>query len=135
MNELIVEAKTQNLDRVNAFILQKLTGMELPKKVVNQVLLVAEEIFVNIASYAYDTATGMVEIRCCIDEALGVLVMEFLDDGKPFDPTQNPPPTAAESLDDIQIGGLGIFMVKQVMDEIRYEYRDGKNILYLKKTV
>ena len=93
--------------------------------------MAVEEIFVNIANYAYDNEPGDVWISVSTDE-LGATV-EFRDSGVPFDPLQKEDPDITLSAEKRPIGGLGIFMVKKNVDDISYEYRDGQNILRMKK--
>ena len=98
-----------------------------------QIDVAVEEIFVNIASYAYAPLTGIAKIRVEITEDPATAVITFIDRGIPYDPLAKKDPDIHASVDDRSIGGLGIFMTKKMMDEVKYEYRDGENILILKK--
>ncbi|WP_420264747.1 ATP-binding protein [Candidatus Magnetominusculus dajiuhuensis] len=95
---------------------------------VGEIELAMEEVFVNIARYAYEGQPGTVEMVIKADEA-GNLHIELIDEGVPFDSTTVPEPDLEASIDDRDVGGLGIFFIKQLMDEINYSRQDGKNIL------
>ena len=135
MRELRVEADAEKLHEVVAFVEEQLVEMGCPMKTQMQVHIAVEEIFVNIASYAYNPGKGEALIRMDTARGDGGIVLElmFMDSGKPFDPLAKEDPDMTLAADETKIGGLGIFMTKQCMDEVRYEYRDGMNILYLKK--
>ena len=133
MENLIVTAEVKNLDAVTDFVLQRPEIAACPKNTQLQLRLAVEEVFVNIASYAYDPFIGPAEVRCeVLDDPLRV-VIQFLDHGKPFDPlAKEDADTSEEALMD-RIGGLGILLVKETMDEVSYSYEDGKNILTILK--
>ena len=133
MENLIVTAEVKNLDAVTDFVLQRPEIAACPKNTQLQLRLAVEEVFVNIASYAYDPSIGPAEVRCeVLDDPLRV-VIQFLDHGKPFDPlAKEDADTSEEALMD-RIGGLGILLVKETMDEVSYSYEDGKNILTILK--
>jgi len=93
-----------------------------------------EEIFTNIASYAYPDGDGKVQL--CMEfsqEEPSTMTLRFLDSGIPFDPLAKADPDVTLSAEERQIGGLGIYMVKKTMDEVSYDYKDGKNIFTMKK--
>ena len=91
-----------------------------------------DELFGNIAHYAYGKDTGEATVRVEVTEEPSVIIT-FIDSGIPYNPLEKPDPDVAQSLEERQIGGLGIFMVKKSMDDITYEYKDGQNILRIKK--
>ena len=97
--------------------------------------LVTEEIFVNIASYAYAEPGGDVVIRRSGGEGAEGLSLTFIDGGVPYDPLQRPDPDLTLSAEDRPIGGLGVFLVKKIVNEAHYEYKDGKNILTVRKFI
>jgi len=98
-----------------------------------QLRLAVEEIFVNIASYAYSPEVGEAEIRCEVLEDPLRVVIQFLDSGTPFDPlAKEDADTSQEALMSRE-GGLGILLVKNTMDDVQYSYEDGKNILTILK--
>ena len=92
-----------------------------------------EELYVNIACYAYTPDTGDATIRIQADQEPHVVEITLIDSGIPYDPLAKPDPDVTLSAEERQIGGLGIFMVKKSMDDMQYERRDGKNILTIKK--
>lgn len=96
-----------------------------------QVRMAMEELYVNIAHYAYPTGKGWAEIRGSVED--GVATFTLVDAGAPFDPLAKPDPDVTLSGEEREIGGLGIYMVKSMMDEVEYEYRDGCNRMTLRK--
>ena len=131
MRELDIEAKTENLDQVLAFVDEELEKYECGMKTQMQIDIAVEEIFVNIAHYAYNPAVGKATIR--IEVTDGTVSLTFIDNGVPYDPLAKEDPDITLSAEERQIGGLGIFMVKKSMDDVKYEYKDGSNILTLSK--
>ena len=133
MNGLELEARAENLPKVLAFVDGELEQRDCPMKTQMQIDIAVEELFVNIANYAYHPEIGwasvMVEV---LDDPLSVSVT-FMDSGEPYDPLAKADPDTTLSAEERQIGGLGIYMVKKSMDEIAYEYKDGQNILTIKK--
>lgn len=133
MKELDILALKENLPQVLSFIDEQLKEHGCTQKILSQIAVAAEEIFVNIASYAYDPEIGPAKIRVeIVGEPLSV-VIGFIDSGKPFDPLAKPDPNIDLPAMQRDIGGLGIFMVKKTMDDVSYEYKDGKNILTITK--
>ena len=133
MEKITVEAKIENLQQVTDFATEKLEARDCPIKASMQLELVIEEIFVNIASYAYESATG--DATFCIDfaEDPNAVSLTFIDNGKPYNPLEKSDPDITLDADERDIGGLGIFLVKKNVDEIFYERTDDKNILRMKK--
>jgi anti-sigma regulatory factor (Ser/Thr protein kinase) len=132
MKELAIDAKTENLDQVIAFVDEALEALGCPAKVKKKLELVAEEIFVNIAHYAYGGAVGASTIAVGPDEA-GGSVMVFRDRGVPYNPLEKEDPDITLPAGERQIGGLGIFLTKTIADDIRYESIDGWNTLTIFK--
>ena len=133
MSELTIEARTDKLDEVLAFVDRGLEELDCPPKVQMQIDVAVEEIFVNIASYAYGRKEGMPTL---IFEESGdrtAVTITFMDEGVPYDPLGKPDPDITLGAEDRQIGGLGIFMVKKSMDRVDYEYKNGKNCLTISK--
>ena len=132
-NRILVDAVESSLDAVQDFIEEKLAAYGCEGKVMIQIRLAVEEIFVNIFSYAYNDGTGKAEVLCEMNGDPLSVTIQFLDSGKPFDPL------AKEEVDTTGVhfmeaeGGFGIHLVKQTMDAVSYEYKDGKNILTIKK--
>ena len=127
------EAKSDSLPDVLAFIGQHLEAAGCPPKAQMQIDLSAEEIFVNIASYAYAPGQGEASVRVEIENDPRAAMITFTDSGKRYDPLAKEDPDITLSAEERDIGGLGIFLTKKSMDDVRYEYKDGKNILWLKK--
>ena len=131
MQTLTVPAAIEKLDDVTAFVDDFLAACGCSMKTQMQIDLSIEEIFVNIAHYAYPEGGGEAEIR--IDEADGLVTIVLSDSGVPFDPLGKPDPDITLSAEDRRIGGLGIYLVKKNMDAVDYRYEDGKNILTVQK--
>ena len=133
MNQLKIAAKTENLEIVNDFLAEKLIGC--PMKLLMQTQLAVEEIFVNIAHYAYKDKAGEVNVLCELDKEKNLFTIIFEDTGIPFDPLKRDDPDVTATAEERNIGGLGIFLTKKLMDEVHYENKDGKNILTLIKKI
>lgn len=135
MKELMVEAKDDNLYQVLDFVNEQLDAENCPPDVKIQVDIAVEEIFVNISHYAYNPEVGPATIRAeVVKEPLSV-TLTFMDHGTPYDPLAKADPDITLSAEERQIGGLGIFMVKKSMDHVEYAYKDGQNILTIKKNL
>ena len=134
-NELEVEAAAENLPEVQAFVEERLEAADCPIKAQMQIGVAVEEIFINIASYAYAPDKGSATVRVEVSEEPVAVTITFMDHGVPYDPLAKADPDVTLSADERDIGGLGIFMTKKIMDDVAYEYKDGKNILTLKKNL
>ena len=128
-SELTLSPSTEALDEVTAFVEGLLTDKGAPMKVVMQVNVAIDEIFSNIVRYSGATK---VTVSCCTESKR--IVLCFADDGAPYDPTAQPEPDITLSAEEREIGGLGVHLVKKTMDSVRYEYRDGQNLLTIEKT-
>lgn len=135
MKTLTVKAKVQNLSRVLAFINKELDSAGCSKKSTFQIDVAVEELFVNIASYAYAPGSGDVTVSISISEDPAVAEITFLDAGVPYDPVSKSDPDVTLDAEKRTIGGLGIFMVKQSMDELLYDRRDDLNITTIRKKI
>ena len=133
MKELELEALTDNLSKVQAFVDEQLEEAGCPIKIQMQIDIAVEEIFINIAHYAYSTETGKATVRIEILPDPPSVDITFIDKGIPYDPLAKSDPDVTLSAEERKIGGLGIFMVKKSMDDVKYQYLDGHNILTLKK--
>lgn len=127
------DAEINKLSDVLEFIDNQLEENDCPMKNQMQIDVAAEEIFVNVAHYAYTPDIGIVEICVEIAEDPRRVSITFTDSGKPFDPLKKPDPDTTLSLEERPIGGLGIYMVKKSMDEVRYEFVNGQNRLTIIK--
>ena len=133
MRNLIVPANLDHLAEVTAFVDEELEKFGCPMRAQLQIQLAIEEIFVNIVSYAYHPKNGEAEIRCEVLKDPLRVVIQFLDGGTPFDPlAREDADTSREALES-RIGGLGILLVKKTMDDVKYVYENGKNILTIRK--
>ena len=133
MKEITVDATLDNIETVTDFIDAELERVDCPPKAMMQINIAVDELFSNIARYAYEPEKGPATVRVEVDPDSPEVVITFLDHGKPYNPLENEDPDITLSAEERGIGGLGIFMGKKTMDEIEYEYRDGKNILRVKK--
>lgn len=135
MKELKVKADRKNLLKVQKFIDGQLESAGCSMATQLAIDVAVEEIFVNIASYAYDGKTGTVTVRIAIHKEPLSAEIIFIDSGSRYDPLAKPDPDVTLSAKERRKGGLGIFMVKNTMDDMRYEYKDGKNVLTLIKNL
>lgn len=133
MKELTIDATIDNLAQVIAFAGGQLELQNCPKKVQMQIEIAVEEIFVNIANYAYTSETGQVTVRVEGQKNPAAAVITFLDRGMPYNPLQREEPDITLPAEERAIGGLGIFMVKKSMDAVNYQFKDGQNILTVTK--
>ena len=133
MKELTIPALLEKLDEVLAFVDEQLEAHDCPMKVQMQVDIAVEELFVNIAHYAYNPEVGEATVRVGVGGDPLQVTIQFQDGGKPYNPLEKEDPDVSLSAEERSIGGLGILMVKKSMDDIVYEYEDGKNILTIKK--
>lgn len=134
-DELDIEAVEENLDEVTAFVDERLEKVGCSMKSQMQIDLAVEEVFVNIAKYAYHPDKGRATVRVEVSDDPVQVRITFLDHGKPYDPLAKEDPDVTLSADERPVGGLGVFMVKQSMDDVTYEYKDGTNILTLTKSL
>ncbi len=133
MKELSLNAVIENIDTVTDFVNEQLEQYDCPAKAQMQIDIAIDELFSNIARYAYNPDVGPATVRVEVVEDPLSVVITFIDHGKPYDPLSTEDPDITLSAEERQIGGLGIYMVKKSMDEIAYEYKDGQNILRIKK--
>lgn len=135
MKELTIAATVENIETVTDFVNEQLESLDCPMKAQMQIDIAIDELFGNIAHYAYNPEIGQATVRVeVVEEPLSV-VITFIDNGVPYDPLTNEDPDTTLSAEERGIGGLGIYMVKKSMDEITYEYKDGQNILTIKKSL
>jgi uncharacterized protein (TIGR02172 family) len=133
--ELDIEAVEDNLNAVMNYIDGELEAVGCSMKAQMQIDLAVEEIFVNICKYAYQPEKGRAVVRVAVSDDPVQVRITFIDHGKPYDPLLKDDPDVTLKAEDREIGGLGIFMVKQTMDAVEYEYKDGSNILTLIKNL
>lgn len=129
-------AKKNELPNVISFIESELEKLDFSLKIITQFNLVVEELFVNIASYAYkDNEVGKCKISIDYDREKQKVILSIEDNGIKFNPLEKENPDTTLSAKEREIGGLGILLVKKNMDNIEYKYEDNKNILILSKNV
>ncbi len=135
MAELEIEAVRENLKEVFDFVTTEMKARTDDKKLIRQIKLCVEEIFLNISTYAYNPKTGNTRIKVCVEgNPVPIRVfLTFMDNGHPFDPLSEKAPDTESGLDERQAGGLGIFLVRNTVDGITYEYENGQNILTIVK--
>lgn len=133
MTELTVEAILENLDTVTEFINAQLEQAGCGTKIIMQTDLAVEEIYVNVAHYAYHPDIGETTIRCAVGGDPIQIEISIVDSGKPYNPLENQEPDVTADVKERQIGGLGVFLAQKVMDNISYEFKEGKNILTIYK--
>ena len=135
VKELTIEADVNNLDDVLAFVDEQLEAHDCSPKIQMQLDVAVEELFVNIAHYAYNPETGNATVKVEFQEEPLSVIITFIDKGVPYDPLAKPDPDVTLSAEERQIGGLGIYLVKKSMNAVNYEYKEGKNILSIKKSL
>ena len=135
MKELDITASKENLSDVLGFVDAELEQLGCSMRLQTAIDVAVEEIFVNISSYAYDPEVGEATIRVEVTDDPVTIAISFIDSGTPYDPLAKPDPNMKIPIKERKKGGLGIFMVKKSMDDISYEYKDGKNILTIKKQI
>lgn len=133
MKELSLDAVVENIDVVTDFVNEHLEEYNCPTKAQMQIDVAIDELFSNIAHYAYNPEVGPATVRVEVLENPLSVVITFIDNGIPYDPLSTQEPDITLSAEERKIGGLGIYMVKKSMDDITYEYKDGQNILRIKK--
>lgn len=133
MKKMVLNAEVDRMDDVLDFVNAELEAHDVSMKVIMQLDIAIEEIFVNIAHYAYNPEIGEAAVTVDVQENPPCVVISFIDRGKPYDPLSREDPDVTLGVEDREIGGLGIYMVKKSMDEVTYTYEDGQNILTIRK--
>ena len=135
MKEMTLAATLENIPVVTAFIDEKLEALGCPMKAQMQIDMAIDELFGNIARYAYAPDAGDVTVRFAFDEAARTASVAFIDAGVPFDPLAQPEPDVTLSVEEREIGGLGIFVVRKTMDAVSYRREGNRNILTIQKRI
>ena len=135
MKELTLDATVENISTVTAFVDEELEKIDCPMKAQMQIDIAIDEVFSNIAHQAYHPSVGSATVKIEVIEEPMSVVITFIDGGTPYNPLEKEDPDITLSAEEREIGGLGIFMVKKSMDNIDYEYKDGQNILRIKKNI
>jgi anti-sigma regulatory factor (Ser/Thr protein kinase) len=132
---LTIEALVKNVDYVTEFVDELLEKTGCSRKSMTQINIALDELFSNICNYAYGDRVGNATIRLRKLEDKNAVELTLEDEGAPFDPLKVEEPDVTLSLAERGIGGLGIFMVRKTMDDIRYAYENGRNILTIIKSL
>ena len=135
MAEQIFDATQEQLETVQRFVEKELEKYHCSSKVLYQLAVAVEEIFINIVHYAYNPKMGKATVRCCVSGDPPQVTIQFLDNGKPFNPLAKKDADITLSAEERDIGGLGILMVKKSMDAVDYVYENGTNVLTIKKSI
>jgi len=133
MKELTINATIDNIQTVTEFVDEQLEALGCPIKAQMQIDIAIDELFSNIAYYAYNPEIGSATVRVEVQQKPLAVVISFIDRGVPYDPLAKEDPDTTLSAEERDIGGLGIYMVKKSMDAVTYEYKNGQNILTIKK--
>lgn len=133
MKELTVAATVENIETVTDFVNGELEALDCPMKVQMQIDIAIDELFGNIAQYAYHPETGNATVRVEVTNDPLAAVITFIDNGIAYDPLAKDDPDITLCAEDRAVGGLGVYLAKKTMDEISYTYQNGQNILTIKK--
>ena len=131
--ELQLTSEENNLTELLSFVKERLAEAGYSLKMQRQIATAAEEVFVNIAHYAYEPEIGPVCVGMELTDMPDAVTLTFADTGMPFNPLEKQDPDVSLPGEEREIGGLGIFMTKMIMDEMTYEYSKGQNILSMRK--
>lgn len=132
-NVIKVTAEVSNLPVIIEFVEKQLERTNCSMKTITELELITEEIFTNISNYAYSPEKGMAEIKVNISDENPEIILSFEDFGRKFNPLEKSDPDTGLSLEEREIGGLGIFLVKKYSDNVTYKYEDNRNILIIRK--
>lgn len=133
VRRLTIPARLDNLEAAMKFVGDELEVHEGATNAKQQLIMAVEEIFVNIARYAYGKEGGDTTILCCVDANRSLARVQFTDSGKPYNPLEKDDPDVTLGVEERSVGGLGIYLVKNSMDDISYEYRDEQNVFTMEK--
>lgn len=131
--KIVVPADMEHLDDVMDTLHDIMAGGNVDENLQLRIDLAVEEMYTNIANYAYRGKVGEASINCALSDNPKEVIIEFTDSGIPYNPLEKDDPDITLKAEDRQIGGLGIFLTKTIMDDVNYEYKDGKNVLTIKK--
>ena len=135
MREITLPAAAESIPQVTAFVDEQLKALACPVKAQMQIDVAIDELFCNIAAYAYAPGTGEATVCFDFDADTRTVSITFLDSGVPFDPLGIADPNVKATAEERGIGGLGIYLVKKTMDRMDYRYADGKNTLTIQKHI
>lgn len=135
MDRITVPATPEQLEVIQDFVTEHLEKYDCPMRAMMQIEIAVEEIFINIANYAYHPEVGEATVCCEVGQNPMEVVIQFLDHGKPFNPLEKEDADTSQDALLEREGGLGILMVKKSMDSVSYTYENGKNILTISKKI
>ena len=135
MSEITVKATLEQMGDVMTFVDAALEEMGCSMRAQMQIDVAMDELFGNVARYAYAPGEGDVTVGFELDEATRTAQITLTDSGVPFNPLKAAEPDLTASAEDRPIGGLGIFLVRKTMDSLEYRYENGKNILTIRKKI
>ena len=135
MKKFTVPARLEQLESVQDFISQELEQCGCDMHVQMQIEMAVEEIFVNIAHYAYPENTGKLLLGIDYDDCEKTFTFRFRDQGIPFNPLDKPDPDVTLPAEERKVGGLGIFLMKKNMDGYSYTHENNENILTMWKKI
>ena len=135
MKQMTLPARRRNIPLIIDFVNRELESLGCSRKTEAQIDIAIDELYSNIANYGYEEDDGEVTVTLDTDTVPRTVTISFTDEGKPFNPLERADPDVTLSAKERKIGGLGIYMVKKSMDDVSYEYKAGKNILTIRKTL
>ena len=130
LSRVVLPARMENLEALLSFVAQCAGEAGFDPKKISEIEIAAEEAFVNVFHYAYETRTGDIEVACGLEDN-EKFVIELADSGVPFDPLSRAEPDISTGVMDREVGGLGILLIRKLMDDVRYRRTSEKNILTL----
>lgn len=133
MKERTIEATPENVDKAIEFVDEMLKEYGCGMREQMAIDVAVDELFANIAHYAYNPETGYATVKVDVVKDPLSVEITFVDNGMPYDPLAKADPDTTQAIEERAIGGMGIFIVKKSMDAVDYEYKNGKNILTIKK--
>ena len=135
MKELTLEAVKENITAVTMFVDEQLESFECSMKAQMQLDVAVDELFANIANYAYPGGVGNATIQIEFEPSERMVSITFIDSGIPYDPLKKPDPDVTLSAEERSIGGLGIFLVKKTMDDMTYRFENNQKIVTIRKKI
>lgn len=135
MREMTLAATVENIGVVTDFVNEQLQTLDCPMKAQLQIGVAIDELFGNIAHYAYAPQVGEATVRVELVQDPRSVIITFMDEGIPYDPLSSADPDTSLSAEERSIGGLGVFMVRKIMDEMTYRREAGRNILSVRKRI
>lgn len=134
-NQITILAIKKETEKAIDTIAELLFLNKVDYSIINKVSIALEEVLINIVSYAYEDTGNIDIIYELTTDPKKELSVTIIDEGKEFDPLKKEDPNITDLYEKRKIGGLGIFMTKQIMDEVSYLRKDNKNILHLRKNL